>query len=74
LSSVREVVVSAGHVVERSGLSSGQVHSDGTSIKVRSGLSIELHAVSHISFSIVGIVVVSSQESSIGKAVAWILV
>jgi len=58
LSSVGEVVVSGGHVVESNLLAGGLVHSDGSSIEVRSLGSIELHAVLRIGLGITGIVCV----------------
>jgi len=58
LSTVREVIVSAGHVVERSGFTGGQVHLDSSSIKVGSRSSIQLHAISDVCLGSIGIIVV----------------
>jgi len=52
LSSVGEVVVSGAHVVE----SSSEVHSDESSIEVRSRSSVELHAVSLVLLNVVLVV------------------
>jgi len=64
LGSVREVVVSAGHVVESSSL----VHLDETSIEVSWG-SIEFHAVLNVGFNIVLVVVVLGQQLSVSQTV-----
>jgi len=74
LSSVGEVVVSGGHVVESNLFSRSLVHSDGSSIEVRSLGSIELHAVLNISLGIVGVVIVLLQQVSVGQAIIRVLI
>jgi len=64
LSSVGEVVVSCGHVVERSSL----VHLEETSIEVSWG-SIELHAVLNVLFNVVLVVVVLGLQLIIGQTI-----
>jgi len=69
LSSVGEVVVSRAHVVE----CTGEVHSDESSIEVRSRSSVELHAVSLVLLNVVLVVsvlrcqLIVSEASSLSK-------
>jgi len=67
LISVREVVVSSVHVVEGSSL----VHLEDSSVEVLAG-SIELSAVSNISFSVSGVVSVGGEDLSSSEAVLLI--
>jgi len=71
LSSVGEVVVTRAHVIVWSLLTSRDVHSDGTTIKVLGG-SIELHAVLNILFEVVFVVTVLGEQFFVGQAVLLI--
>jgi len=68
LSSVGEVVVSRAHVIE----SASQVHLDQTTIKVRGGGSIQLHAVENVLLGSIGVIVVSGQQLRLGQAASLV--
>jgi len=68
LTSVAEVVVSTAHVVEGSSL----VHFDQTTIEVRSGSCVQLHAVLFVLLGSISIVVVLCQQLSLSQTTSLV--